>query len=256
MKLPKELVQFMIRAFMCACLEKLAKCLSMESVWERIVTQRGQTRRVQLKDQPPALLKHICKTVPKRCVKKPKSKAKPGRFVVFSALMKDMESFRKFLGPNNHMAISLDKNTFMCVVPYAHIIRSFTEQIFEKQFSVVYAENGMVPVYVDLRVQQSGKLLRKYEDTNMIVVFVLSYKIIHGEKFVKVIVPDSHSPVVKIYPDVSVRGLVGFLPEKYVAHGFSKNPFLHYRYEKERLSTLTFGFRPFKVVEHVVQWGA
>ena len=251
LKISKAQKLYMLQHLFVLTLASLSKILSNDRQWLRLCEKSGNTRKVQLRDQLKPVAQFMSNRIPKGCVRKFKTVSKPKSF---AATMNRMVDLEKFTG-DCKLYHKLDDNTFLAIIPYAHMWRSFTNQIFSAEFSKLYSSNGMIPIFVDLSITNSSRLVREYNTQKQGIVLVLDSCWAERKKFWKVIVPEDCDEIHEIYPGVRVKGKAGWIPAKYVAHGYAKNPSLYYRLDGD-VTTVTFGFKPVRIHKTVVQWGA
>lgn len=143
---------------------------------------------------------------------------------------------------------------FIC--PYGYIKNSFTEESYAK-YAGIMTVKGWQPLFVDLAID-TGRLKSTYRGVNVIMCFVLKemHVMKSGKKniFYEVVIAQESGSLVSVMPGVKVFGLRGTVPADIVVQRTCKLPVLKYRADKKRLNRLVFCFRPFQVIDNVLQW--
>ena len=68
--------------------------------------------------------------------------------------MNRMIDLEKFAGDTNLFHI-LDGSSFLAIIPYANMWRSFTNEIFSAEFTNIYTFNGMTPILVNYKLAKT-----------------------------------------------------------------------------------------------------
>ena len=143
---------------------------------------------------------------------------------------------------------------FIC--PYGYIKSSFTALSHTHDASIIAAK-GWEPLFLDLTVD-TGRLNCSYRGLNVILCFIL--KELHvqrdGKKHIyyEVVIPKETDSLVTIMPGVRFFGRRGIVAADIVVQRTCRLPVLKYRADKTKLNKLMLCFRPFQVINNMLQW--
>ena len=153
------------------------------------------------------------------------------------------------------------QSSVICIMPHAFCRRSFSEEdLIIQNLEPTYREKNWDPVHVDLGATfVCVKTKRaKVEELKVRLCIVLGEEevLIENTKWIfkKVALPDPSSELHTLPNGVSMHCRVGWMPNKCLTQAFCKVPWIHYTFCKGELSNLMLGFRPFQVVDGILQW--
>jgi hypothetical protein len=250
MDFPKHYRDLVVAAFFAGVAEQLMKVNNKQSIWRRILLGETDFRVTRVRDQHPNLLRVLfLKNISRMSMKK--TNWKGGE--ILKCIFSDLQMLLSFFEDHLSSLVHVSGHAVHFIAPYGHLFRSFKEENYA-EYENIFIKQKWPKELIELEGATAFQNLARTYNSESALVFILKKFVVNGTTFFKLLIPDDAAPEENLYECVSMRGRVAYIPQKFISRSKAKNPFLLVRNEPNKLSSLAFSFRPFKVSNNKIQW--